>query len=157
MVKSKIGVFLILLGLSSCSEEGAIYMTAVDNHWQKNNAKKITFEINDAQSPKNLIFVVRNNNEYPYSNLFLISTIKDIKGNFAHTDTLQYILAKPNGEWLGKGMGSVKEIHLLYKPHYQFPKNSTYQIEIKQGMRAEELKGIEDIGIKIENINYSHK
>lgn len=150
----KIGAFLILLGLSSCTDEGEIYMTAVDNHWQKNDTKKIEFGINDAQTPKNLIFVVRNNNEYPYSNLFLISTLKDTQNKEIITDTLQYILAKPNGKWLGSGMGSVKEIHLQYKTNYQFPKNGAYRLEIKQGMRTDELKGIEDIGLKIENITH---
>lgn len=150
----KIGAFLILWGLSSCADEGEVYMTAVDNHWQKNDAKKIEFAIDDAQLPKNLIFVVRNNNEYPYSNLFLISTLKDSQNKEIKTDTLQYILAKPNGEWLGSGMGSIKEIYLQYKINHQFPKNGTYRLEIKQGMRADELKGIEDIGLKIENITH---
>ena len=76
-----------------------------------------------------------------------------LKNEIIKMDTLQYILAKPNGEWLGNGFGSVKEILLQYKNNYLFPNNGKYQIEIKHGMRADELKGMEDIGIKIENVN----
>lgn len=151
-MSKKIGFFLCLLWLCSCSAD-EVYMTDVDNTWQKNEAKKLEFDINDAQSPKNLIFVIRNNNEYPYQNLFLISTLKDTKNQIIKTDTMQYLLAKPNGEWLGNGMGSVKEMWGQYKLNYQFPKNGKYQLEIKHGMRTETLKGIEDIGIKIENVN----
>lgn len=147
-----IGLFLCLLWLYSCSSD-EVYMASVDNTWAKNEAKKIDFHINDAQSAKNLIFVIRNNNEYPYSNLFLISTLKDEQQKVIKIDTMQYLLAKPNGEWLGSGMGSVKEIWVQYKNDYIFPKNGQYHLEIKHGMRTEKLQGIEDIGIKIDNIN----
>lgn len=136
----------------SCSQSGESYMASVDNRWRKDEVKTLEFEINDAQNPKNLIFVIRNNNEYPYSNLFLISTLK-VENKVLKTDTLQYILAKPNGEWLGTGMGNVKEIWVQYKERFKFPNNGKYQVEIKQGMRKDTLKGIEDIGLQIENVN----
>ena len=154
MVMNKFWLILIILTVSiSCSEHGEIYMTPIDNLWKKDNNKVLEFEIHDSQTPKNITFIVRHNNEYPYSNLFLISSVKNPKNEIVKTDTLQYILAKPNGEWLGNGFGSVKEILLLYKNNYLFPNNGKYQIEIKHGMRADELKGMEDIGIKIENVN----
>lgn len=136
----------------SCSQSGESYMVSVDNHWKKDEVKTLEFEINDAQNPKNIIFVIRNNSEYPYSNLFLISTLK-IENKALKTDTLQYILAKPNGEWLGTGIGNVKEIWVQYKAGFKFPSNGKYQVEIKQGMRKDTLKGIEDIGLQIENVN----
>lgn len=144
-------IILIIFGVS-CSNSEQIYITPIDNLWNKKDTKKLEFEIKDTHA-KNIIFIVRNNNEYPYSNLFLISTLKGTKNETLKTDTLQYILAKPNGEWLGNGMGNVKEILLQYKNNFKFPTNGKYQIEIKHGMRTNELKGIEDIGIKIENVN----
>lgn len=152
-MNKKIVFFLTsLLSLASCANSDEIYMTSVDGLWKKNEAKKIDFEVRDATSPKNLIFVIRNNNDYPYSNLFLISTIKGEKNKVIKIDTLQYILAQPNGEWLGSGMGDVKELLVQYKNTYKFPSQGKYQIEIKHGMRTNELKGIEDLGVKIENI-----
>ena len=49
-------------------------------------------------------------------------------------------------------MGDVKEILVQYKNEYKFPANGKYKVELKHGMRTDQLKGIEDIGIKIENI-----
>ncbi|MDO4763485.1 MAG: gliding motility lipoprotein GldH [Flavobacteriaceae bacterium] len=141
-----------ILGIS-CSDEVVVHMVSVDNSWKKNEAKNLEFEIKDAQNPKNIIFVVRNNNEYPYSNLFLIASLKNAKNEVLKTDTLQYVLAKPNGEWLGKGWGSVKEILLQYKTNYQFPFQGKYHLEVKHGMRRDTLRGIEDIGIKIESLS----
>lgn len=144
--------FIILILAISCSDSEEIHISSIDNLWNKKDAKNLEFEIKDTQ-PKNLIFIVRNNNEYPYNNLFLISTIKGNKNEVLRTDTLQYILAKPNGEWLGNGLGNVKEIFLQYKNNFKFPTNGKYKIEIKHGMRADSLKGIEDLGIKIESVN----
>ena len=146
-------ILIILIVSISCSENGEIYMTPISNLWKKDDSKTMEFEIHNSQTPKNITFIVRHNNKYPYSNLFLISSVKNPKNEIVKTDTLQYILAKPNGEWLGSGFGNVKEILLQYKNNYSFPSNGQYLIEIKQGMRANELKGIEDIGIKIENVN----
>lgn len=145
--------FSLLILMISCSQSGEMYMVPVDNSWRKDDMKTLSFEVSDASNPKNITFVVRNNNKYPYNNLFLISTIKGNEGKFVKIDTLQYLLAKPNGEWLGTGMGKVKEIVLLYKSDFRFPEDGKYSIEIKQGMRRDILQGIEDIGVQIENVN----
>jgi gliding motility-associated lipoprotein GldH len=141
-------VFMILTSCFGGSEE--VYMASVDGVWKKNEAKKIEFEVKDSQIPKNIIFVVRNNNDYPYSNLFLISTIKGDKNKVLKIDTVNYILAKPNGEWLGSGFGATKEILFQYKVGYRFPANGKYRVEVKHGMRMNTLPGIEDLGVKLE-------
>lgn len=149
---NKFWLFSVLLFLTSCFNSEEVFMESVDNQWKKNEAKKIEFEVKDAQNPKNIIFVVRNNNDYPYQNLFLITTLKGTQNEVLRKDTANYILAKPNGEWIGEGFGDTKEILFQYQLGYQFPKNGRYSVEIIQGMRKDILPGIEDIGIKLENI-----
>ena len=39
-----------------------------------------------------------------------------------------------------------------YKSNVYFPRNGTYKFKIQHGMRVEDLKGIYDIGMKIEKI-----
>jgi gliding motility-associated lipoprotein GldH len=51
-------------------------MNEINNLWNKNQEQKFVLNIEDTQNPKNIIFVVRNNNDYPYSNLFLITYLK---------------------------------------------------------------------------------
>ena len=98
-----------------------------------------------------MMFVVRNNNSYPYSNLRLIARIENNKKNIS-TDTLNFVLAKPNGEWIGTGFGDTKEIVFQYKLNYKFPQNGNYSVKVIQAMRNNSLTGIEDIGIKIQNL-----
>jgi len=126
-------------------------MADVENKWKKDDFKSLDFDIKDVQDPKNLVFVIRNNNDYPYSNLRLIATIEQDK-KLISTDTLNYVLAKPNGEWLGTGFGDTKETIFQYKLNYKFPKNGNYSVKVVQAMRKNALPGIEDIGVKIQNI-----
>lgn len=126
-------------------------MKNVGEHWKKKDVRTFDFKIDDAQNQKNMMFVVRNNNSYPYSNLRLIASIEHNKKKIS-TDTLNFVLAKPDGEWIGTGFGDTKEITFQYKLNYKFPQNGNYSVKVVQAMRNNSLPGIEDIGIKIQNL-----
>ncbi len=138
-----------LLFLAACSKNEEVYMHSLDGKWNKKDRQIFTFEIKDAQ-PKNIVFVVRNNNDYPYSNLRLFSTLLKKGDKQAATDTLNYLMAKPNGEWLGSGFGETREILFQYKTNFRFPTPGTYTVTVHQAMRKDILPGIEDFGIRIE-------
>lgn len=145
-------IFFVFISLISCSYNNEVVsMNSIDGTWNKKKELLFTLNIEDSNTPRNVIFVVRNNNDYPYSNLFLISYLKGEKEENYKIDTLNYILAKPTGEWIGTGFGETKETMFQYKMNYKFPKKGKYIIGIKQGMRADNLVGIEDVGIKLEN------
>lgn len=144
--------FSLMLLASSCtpgSEE--VYMHSLNGLWPQKATQKFEFEIKENQPPKNIIFVVRNNNDYPYSNLRVFSKIYPEGQSQAKTDTLNYLLAHPNGEWIGKGFGDTKEILFQYKIQHRFPKSGRYVIEVQHAMRRDTLRGIEDFGIKVES------
>lgn len=125
-------------------------MKNINGNWDKNIVQNFEFDISDAHHPKNIIFVVRNNNDYPYSNIRFIVNFSNLKTKKTKTDTVNYILAKPNGEWLGKGFGDTKETLFQYKLNYKFPENGKYSIGVIQAMRNNNLVGIEDVGVEIQ-------
>lgn len=142
---------LILIFLVGCSTSNDnVIMNPIDNKWSKKAEQKFKLEITDPQNPKNIIFFVRNNNQYPYSNIRFIVNFKNPDSKTAEVDTLNYILAKPNGEWLGTGFGETKETLFQYRTNYKFPKKGTYEVGVMQAMRNDNLPGIEDLGIKVE-------
>ena len=144
------GAFFVLFLLSSCSKDSEqVFMNNLNGKWDKKAEQKFDFKVTDAQNPKNIIFVVRNNNDYPYSNIRLIVNFLDKQTKKKSTDTLNYILAEPNGAWIGNGFGDTKEILFQYKLNYKFPANGDYTIGIIQAMRNDNLLFIEDIGVKI--------
>jgi len=145
-------VFILFLSLVSCQNENEkVLVNDINNQWKKNDIQTFDFDINDVENQKNLMFVVRNNNDYPYSNLRLITSIEHNKKKIS-TDTLNFVLAKPNGEWIGTGFGDAKEIIFQYKLNYKFPQNGKYSVKVVHAMRKNVLPGIEDIGIKIQNL-----
>lgn len=150
MIKHSFLLTAVLMLLLSCGgTDEQVQMASVGETWPKNSWQKFEFNITEAQQPKNIIFVVRNNNDYPYSNIRLI--VKAMGPNkFAATDTLNYILAEPNGRWLGAGFGETKETLFQYKLNQRFPADGRYSFQVQQAMRMDSLPGIEDIGIKIE-------
>ena len=144
-------IFFVSIMLISCSYNNEVVsMNEVNGTWDKKKELLFTMNIEDTSTPKNIIFVVRNNNDYPYSNIRFIVNFTEAKTKNKKVDTLNYILAKPNGEWIGKGFGDTKETLFQYKVNYKFPQNGAYSIGVIQAMRTDSLAGIEDLGLKIE-------
>lgn len=145
-------VLMFLLSLASCTNANeTTLVNDIDSKWDKKKIQSFDFNINDFQNQKNLIFIIRNNNDYPYSNIRVIASIEH-NNKVISKDTLNYVLAKPNGEWLGTGFGETKEALFQYKLNYRFPQNGKYSVKVTQAMRRNILPGIEDLGIKIQNV-----
>ncbi len=70
---------------------------------------------------------LRNTSDYKYSNLFLIIDTKFPNGKVV-TDTLEYRMTKPNGEFLGTGFADIKENKLWYKENIVFNEEGDYRI-----------------------------
>lgn len=158
MINLRLIVLLFLgVGLYSCDDARVFdeYKT-VSSSWEKQ--EKVTFNLPELDSIENynLFINVRNNNDYKFSNLFLISEMEFPNGKIV-TDTLEYEMARPNGEWLGVGFSDVKENKLWYKENVSFTENGVYKVTLQHAMRKNgetfginELEGITDIGFRIE-------
>ena len=151
-------LLLIFISLQSCDDNSVYdsYQT-VSKSWEKEEIVEFELPKLDSVVPYNLYINVRHTNEYSYSNLFLIGSIKFPNGKII-TDTLEYEMAKPDGEWLGTGFSDVKENKLWYKENVRFIEEGTYKVSLQHAMRKNgevsginSLEGITDIGFRIEN------
>jgi gliding motility-associated lipoprotein GldH len=122
-----------------------------DEVWTLENAASFKAEITDTISGNNIFFTLRTGASYPYRNIYLFASTTSPAGKTI-TDTLQYMLADEKGKWYGKGFGDVHELNLPFKANVYFPSKGVYTFRIRHGMRAEALKGVYDIGLKIEKI-----
>ena len=156
-MRNSVLVFM-LIGFVSCNSNLIFseYQAMKDGKWEID--KPVLFEIHDVGSVQayNLFINIRNDNSFLYSNLYLITEFEDPDGN-TRKDTLEYRMAEPSGEWLGKGMGSVKENKLWFKEKVVFPDSGVYRISIAHAMRKngdvggiQALEGITDVGLEIE-------
>ncbi|WP_300433623.1 gliding motility lipoprotein GldH [Christiangramia sp.] len=149
-------LILVIVIFSSCDRDRVYDEYESLSGWHKDSL--VNFELKNIDSTQvyDLFINVRNNNEYQYSNLFLITEIKFPQGKVI-SDTLEYKMTKPDGEWLGTGFGDVKENKLWYKENVKFEESGTYKVSIQQAMRKngevdgiQELEGITDVGFRIE-------
>lgn len=144
--------FIFFYLFQSCGENGVYYENSknLNAGWQVKDTIKFNFtEKQKLIGFHNMYFILRNNNEYPYRNIYLLTKLKTPNGK-EKVDTLEYQLAAASGEWLGDGMGSVKQNKLMYKNQISFRDSGDYQLEIVHGMRDEILKGIEGISLLID-------
>jgi gliding motility-associated lipoprotein GldH len=130
----------------------------LNGKWHKDSIVSFEFEQQDTVSKYNLFVNIRNNNDYPYSNLFLIVQMQQPGTKITKVDTLEYQMANPDGTLMGQGFTDVKESKLWYKEDVSFPKPGKYIISIRQAMRqsgkvmgVEELEGVTEVGLRIEN------
>ena len=160
-VKSKIFV-LGLLWLSVSCTDPLVYSefsSLQEAQWQRSDTLQFDMPITDTINAHHLYINLRNNESYPFSNLFLITTFRGPSGETA-VDTLEYEMAKPNGEWLGEGLGGLKESRLWFRENIVFPESGVYSIKVTHAMREngvveglDVLQGVTDIGIELERLD----
>jgi gliding motility-associated lipoprotein GldH len=131
---------------------------AIDSAWHQDSIVNFTFVAPDTIHPYHLFLNIRNNNDFSFNNIFLIVSMENPEG-MIRKDTLEYLMAYPDGTLMGKGFSDIKESKLFYKERMKFSKLGTYQIRIQHAVRSlgkisgeERLKGIHDIGFRIESI-----
>ena len=117
--------------------------------WMNTNTVSFIVNIADTLARYDLYLNVRNDGVYPYSNLYLFIHTT-LPGGKTATDTVECQLADPDGKWRGSGLGSLKFNRFLFQREMAFPRKGQYRFELEQAMRVKELKGIRDVGIRIE-------
>ncbi len=149
--------FLCFLFLFSCDKKRVFdEYKNVGNAWHKDSIVTFNLPQLDAKKKYNLFVNVRDNDDYPYSNLFLIVSLEQ-PNRQVKVDTLEYLMTNPDGTLLGEGFSDVKESKLFYKDGESFTQKGIYKIHIRHAVRqtgkvdgVERLKGISDIGFRIE-------
>ncbi|MBO0320920.1 gliding motility lipoprotein GldH [Muricauda sp. CAU 1633] len=147
---------LVLFG--SCNDQMVYseYEPLKDGKWEMGNVVHFEFSGMDSITSYNMFINIRNDDKFPFSNLFLITELEAPNGNTLK-DTLEYKMAEPTGEWLGKGLGSIKENKLWFQENVVFPDSGVYKVNISHAMRKNGsvdgvhiLDGITDVGLEIE-------
>ena len=151
MTRGGILFSLFLSMLVSC-DQARVYdssITIVNQSWNKDSLVTFHFTIEDTISLHRFYINIRHNTDYPYSNIYFFMNGKFPDGNVTR-DTIECLLADPKGKWTGKGSGKIRDNRILLREHLRFPASGEYTISIEQAMRDINLKGVEDIGIRLE-------
>ncbi len=150
-------VIAVLTGMFSCDRSivKSEYRVTDNGTWNKDSIMEFTFSKMDTVQQHDMFINLRNDTTFLYNNLFLIAELNFPNGDIV-TDTLEYEMALPDGQWLGKGYGSIKENKLWYKENIVFSSSGVYTLRLSHAMRENgnvdgiiNLNGITDVGFEI--------
>lgn len=147
----------ILLSTTSCTQN-AVYENVAEldaKGWRKDQWVAFDYNSQDTATRYDIIVDIRNSADYSYKNfwLFVRSTSPD---TIVFADTLECVLADNYGNWIGKSTGSLHELPVIMLSDIKFPKKGNYHFEFIQGMREDTLRGIHEIGLRIQEHVQEH-
>ena len=147
-------VVAVLAGFASCDSRQVFdkYLEIDNSTWHKDSLVTFKVPVSDTLENHNLLIQLRNETSYRFSNLWLFIRITEPNGR-VEKDTFEIVLADPSGRWLGDGFGGLKTRQSTYRRNVTFPASGEFEISIGHGMRDELLKGIHDVGFRVEKVS----
>lgn len=156
IIKNVLALAIVLMAVACNSNTLVGESRSITGGWEKQDVVEFEIPPLDSLQAYHLFLHVRNTNEYPYNNLFLIASMEFPYGKTV-TDTLEYRMAAPDGSWLGTGIGTIKENKLWYKEGVRFFEEGSYKLRVSHAMRnngevqgVTELVGITEVGYSVE-------
>lgn len=148
-------LFVVCIDLISCNK-GVVFDDVVSmpkSGWSDDSLAVFRVDISESTKNYDMWIQVRNDNTYAYANLWLFIDVISASDGVMVRDTLDCVLAHPNGEWLGGGWGSLYTVDCPYRLNTKFATEGKYTFRISHGMRDESIIGIKSIGLRIKENN----
>lgn len=123
---------------------------AIPGHaWKSNFRPSFDFNIKDTSSSYTVFLVLRHNEKYNFSNIYLNLYIKGPGQDSAQKIQRDLILATNEKGWLGSGMDDIYE-HRIPLTDAQTLKGGDYTFTLEQIMREDPLQNVLNAGIRLE-------
>ena len=150
-------ILLLSFSFFSCADIGQSQFHTLENaEWSKSDTLSFEFSITDTLNRYDILIHIRNNKDYDFSNIFLVSTLDFPESERSIVDTLEYEITDIEGNWLGQSQGTVVENVLFFRERVVFPNKGKYEMSFNHLMRKKgfveglsNLKGITDVGLEI--------
>jgi gliding motility-associated lipoprotein GldH len=121
--------------------------------WLRDSTLVFNVHITDTLAVYHVFLNNRITTKYEFSNLYLFIDT-ELPNKQLLRDTVECLLREPNGNPLGKplgtGFGNVWSNKIPYRKNIRFPMSGNYNFTIEQAMRVDTLKHILNAGIRIE-------
>ena len=145
---------MILLSTFSCRNENLIFIDFEDLNggWVRSNELNFSFESDN--SILDFSLALRTDSTYPFSNIFLISSIQN--NNYITSDTLEYSFENNESKWYEIKPSGIKNNKILLKKDLKIDEGDV-SVKLKHSIRyldsiapLTKLDGILDVGLIVE-------
>ena len=146
----KLVVFFLFIGLLACNDDVYYKQSygVADGNWSYDESLTFIFEVNDTEAYYDLILDIEHDIEYLYENVYVKIHTTFPSGEKV-TDQVSLQLADALDQWEGKCSGSSCKVSILLQNRIFFKEAGTHKIEIEQYNRVDPLIGIEELTLKI--------
>ena len=147
-------ILVILLSISSCRNENLIFIDFKDlnGSWVRSNELNFSFESDN--SILDFSLALRTDSTYPFSNIFLISSIQN--NNYLISDTIEYSFENDESKWYEIKPSGIKNNKILLKKDLKIDEGDII-VKLKHSIRyldsivpLTKLDGILDVGLIVE-------
>lgn len=152
----KLSIFLLALTLFSCGKS-YLYdeeINILNDAWKDSDSLNFQFNIPDTSKIYNILLDVNHSPEYAYQNMYV-----EIYTAFPAGERIQEMisleLANRAGVWFGDCGSSSCTLEIPIQEGAFFNQAGDYEITIKQFMRKNPLRGVQGMGLKIEDTGQS--
>lgn len=132
---------ILMCGCTVRDDEFSAFREMPRYGWVYSEPAVLVPEHADSIATGPLLLVLRNDDTYPYANIWVEVSGKDIR------DTLNLRLADVYGNWLGKGLGSTREVTATVRDRYTHRSGDT--IRVRHILRTDTLPGITLVGLEL--------
>ena len=145
---------MILLSTFSCRNENLIFIDFEDlnGSWVRSNELNFLFESDN--SILDFSLALRTDSRYPFSNIFLISSIQN--NNYVISDTIEYSFENNETKWYEIKPSGIKNNKILLKKDLKIDEGNVI-VKLKHSIRyldsivpLTKLDGILDVGLIVE-------
>src|SRR5690554_588075 len=96
----------------------------------------------------NLFIEITTTALYPYSDINL-RIDHNLNDTIFSSDSIRFRLSDDYGKWLGTGVGSLRQLSLLYKSNVYLDTIRSYNVRVMHLMSDEPLNGVKKIGLRV--------
>jgi len=145
---------IILLSTFSCRNENLVFIDFEDlnGSWVRSNELNFLFESDN--SILDFSLALRTDSTYPFSNIFLISSIQN--NNYVISDTIEYYFENNETKWYEIKPSGIKNNKILLKKDLKIDEGNVI-VKLKHSIRyldsiapLTKLDGILDVGLIVE-------
>ncbi len=151
----KISISLLILVFVSCVDNNTVFLDYqdVDGVWEKQNEIKFSFN-SDKESITDISLFLRNDYSYPFSNIYLITSIKN--NDRVVFDTINYSFKNNNNKWYNFKSSRINNSKIIIKDKFKILPGE-FEFRVKHSIRYLDsispqikLDGILDVGLVVE-------
>ena len=152
--KTKYFLLLSLLIFNSCLNENIVFVNynSIDGSWDKKNQIEFSFDSNE--TTVDLSLLIRSDSSYPFSNIYLITTIDNNQNTIV--DTINHTFQNNNSKWYNLQSSGINNSKILLKKNFKIF-DGKFNFKVRHSIRyldsvvaQTKLDGILDVGLIVE-------